>query len=113
MLVILAVTMLLAGCSSRPFAWTGSNFARSTVDSLLGFPAMTVVAGASDVLDAGEQTAHERRVEELNAAYMEFLTERQRHRHGVARHVSPVLTRTKRSPVPSPDIFQALSFSQD
>lgn len=111
--VMLAALMLLAGCSNRQFAWTGSNLARSTVDSLIGFPAITVVAGATDVLDAGNQSAHEERVEELNSAYSEFLNARQPYRGASHRRVSPVLTRQRSVPVPPPDFYQALTFSQD
>lgn len=66
----------MSGCSSHQLRWTGGTLARTTVDSLLGFPAVTVVTGAGDVLEAGNSHDHESRVDELSSAYRDFTLDR-------------------------------------
>jgi|GEM_PF-2847832 len=65
-----------SGCSSHQLRWTGSTLARTTVDSLLGFPAVSVVTGAGDVLEAGSTHDHEVRVDALSTAYRDFTDDR-------------------------------------
>jgi len=89
-----AVLLLGTGCASGQFARTGGSLARSAVDSLLGFPAISVVVGANDVLDAGNENAHEQRVEELNSAYAEFVNDRHRREPGSNDASSSVVTRS-------------------
>ncbi len=75
---IVVATLLagLLGCSAHQLREAGAAIARGTVDSLLGFPVVSVIAGAGDVLDAGEVAAHEQEVEELASAYDAFVEDR-------------------------------------
>jgi hypothetical protein len=75
-LVLVATLTGLSACSSHQLRWTGATLARGTLDSLIGFPAVSVVAGAGEVLDAGETREHEREVRELANAWDEFTAER-------------------------------------
>jgi hypothetical protein len=94
-----AVVLLLAtGCATGQFTRTGGSLARSALDSLLGFPAISVVVGANDVLDAGNENAHEQRVEELNSAYAEFVNDRHRSEPGNNDPSSSVVTRSDLPP---------------
>ena len=74
--VLMAALTVMSGCSSHQLRWTGSTLARTTVDSLLGFPAVTVVTGAGDVLESGHSHDHEARVDELSSAYRDFTLDR-------------------------------------
>ena len=76
---LIAFATLLAGlpgCSVHQLRETGATIARGTIDSLLGFPAVSVIAGAGNVLEAGEDAAHEQEVEELASAYDAFIEDR-------------------------------------
>lgn len=74
---LLAVLLAsLSACSSHQLRWAGATIVRGTVDSLLGFPVLTVVTGAGDALESGNADAHEREVRDIAGAYEAFTEDR-------------------------------------
>ena len=94
----------VAACSGQQVKRAGQALVAGTVDTLLGVPAARLAADAGSTLAAGSARQREARVDELNAAYADFLEQRHSPAPPRGEPLSPVIVGPPAAPDAAPYI---------